>query len=329
MRRKSLVLGALSVTILASFLGGQAQAQDITEAEKQRTQQLWQSLMNDIQPYRESLASWSVEFDSNKWYAQNRIMPDAPEDYKKILSDLAAVEKLITSEKYLGIKGYFGPDDDIIHRPQHWLEICQARVEITQRVVKRELPRILRPQILPIQTMATQVRDYYGWGLSEEGLAVVMGNREPIRKKTFAKASALFDAVGMKMEGTLVPELEKACDDLVKAAKEWAPKAKRENTASIPSINAPLKARWASGPWKNRTILAINTASASWNITRNAAGTPLYRTCNVSVLFEIPGFEYWIEYNGQVKENYQGGGKYAFVTSNVSPEYRILTKRAK
>jgi hypothetical protein len=304
-------------------------SQQITEAEKQRTQQVWESLMRDVQPYRDSLASWSVEFDSEKWYAQNRVMPDAPEDYKKILDDLAAVEKLITSEKYAGVKGYFGPDDDILHRPQHWLEICKARVEITQRVVKRELSRILRPQILPVQLMAERVRDFSGWGLSEDGLAVVMGNREPIRKRTLEKASALFAAVGMSMEGTQVPELEKACDDLVKAAEEWAPKAKRENSATIASINAPLKARWASGAWRNRKILAINTASASWNVTRNAAGTPLYRTCNVSVLFEIPGYAYWIEYNGQVRENYQGGGAYSFVTSNVAPEYRILTKRTK
>lgn len=329
MPQKSFIRAAFVVSVLASLLGGQASAQEISEAEKQRTQQLWQSLMDDIQPYRESLASWAVEYDQEKWYTQNRIMPDTPDGYIKVMNDLAAIEKLITGDKYRGIKGYFGPSDDIIYRPQNWLEICQARMSISQKVVKRELSRILMPQILPIQSMAKRVKDFDGWGLSEEGLAVVMGKRDPIRKKTFEKTKGLFSAVGLTMESTTVPELEKACDNLVAAAREMAPKVKPSATASIPSINEALKKRWASGPWKDRKILKINTELASWNITRNAVGTPLYRTCSVVVQFELPGFAYWIEYNTQVKEDYKGGGKYAFVTSNIAPDYRIVTKKSK
>lgn len=299
-------------------------AQALTEAEKKRTTDLWPSLMDAIQPYRNSLESWSVEFDEKKWYSQNRVMPSTAAEFTTLMNDLVEIEKIITSEKFSGLKGFWGREDDIIQRPQNWQEICQARVQISQKVLKRELPRILKPQILTIQLMTQSLRDFDGWGLSEEGLSVVMGKRDPIRKKTFEKVSSLFTAVQLPMEGTTVDEVEKACDELVAVAKELAPKAKPSATASITSIVAPLKQRWASGLWKDRKITKVNTESATWKITKNAVGTPLYRTCSVVVQFKLDGFDYLIEYSTQIKEDYKGSGKYQYVTSNIAPEYRII-----
>lgn len=300
--------------------------QQITDEQKRRTTAVWDDLMRDIQPYRESLASWSVEYDGNKWYAQNRVMPSTPDEYRKVLADLAAIEKIITSEKYAGLIGFFGPDDDIIHRPQHWLEICQARVEITQRVLKRELSKILMPHTLPLRSMARSVRDFDGWGLSETGLAIVMGRRDAERKKVFGKVSDLFQAVNLSSETVRAEDWEKACDELVAAAREMAPRVKPAATYRITSIESPLRQRWASGPWKDRKILKINTESDQWKITRNAVGTPLYRTVGVVVQFEMAGFSYLIEYSTQIRENY-AGGKYTYVTSNIAPDYRIVTKK--
>ncbi len=315
-------LALLAMTMLAAA----CPAQEITDAEKQRTTAVWQDLMNDIQPYRESLASWSVEFDSEKWYAQNRVMPDSPEDYKKIMDDLAAIEKLITSEKYKGLKGFFGPSDDIIHRPQNWLEICKARVEITQRVVKRELARILRPQIMPIQSMTKSVRDFDGWGLNDLGLDIVMGKRDAARKVVFGKVKALMDTVGLTAE-TRVDEFEKACDELVAASEAMAKVAKPAATYSMPPVAEALKKRWAAGSWANRKIVKINTESDKWKVTTNAVGTPLYRTVAVVVQFRLDGYANLIEFSTQVREVYKGGGKYEFAPSNISPQYRIIAPK--
>lgn len=314
----------LHLIVLAVACCGAALAQPLTDAEKKRSDELWDKLMTAIQPHRSSLESWSVEFDDKKWYAQNRVMPTTQAEYITLMNDLAQIEKIITSDTFAGIKGYWGRDDDIIQRPQNWLEICQARVEISQRVLKRELSRILMPQILPIKGMVESVRDFDGWGLSEEGLAVVMGNRGPIRKKTYEKVAGLMKAVQLPMEGTTVDELEKACDELVAAAQLAATKAKPSATATISSIVAPLKQRWASGAWKDRKITKVNTESASWKITKNALGTPLYRTCSVVVQFKLAGFAYLIEYSTQIKEEYKGSGKYQYVNSNFSPDYRIV-----
>lgn len=311
---------------MALLVGGSSAAfsQEITEAEKKRTTDLWPSLMDAIQPYRNSLESWAVEFDEKKWYSQNRVMPTTAAEFTALMNDLVEIEKIITSEKYSGLKGFWGREDDIIQRPQNWQEICQARVQISQKVLKRELSRILKPQIMTIQSMTQSLRDFDGWGLSEEGLNVVLGKREPIRKKTFEKVSGLFSAVQLPMESTTVDELEKACDELVSVAKEMAPKTKPSATATISSIVAPLKQRWASGAWKDRKITKINTESASWKITKNAVGTPLYRTCSVVVQFKLEGFDHLIEYSTQIKEDYKGSGKYQYVTSNIAPEYRIV-----
>ena len=76
----------------------------------------------------------------------------------------------------------------------------------------------------------------------------------------------------------------------------------------------------------NRKILRVNTESDTWKITRNSIGTPLYRTISVVVRFELPGFSELVEYSTQLKENYLGSGKYAYVTSNISPDYRIVKR---
>lgn len=302
-------------------------AQQISDAEKKRTQDLWPSLMDAIQPHRNSLESWSVEFDSTKWYAQNRVSPSTPAEFKKVMDDLAAIEKIITSDKFKGVLGYWGGRDDIIQWPQNWLEICQARLAITQKVVKRELSRILMPQMMVYESMTESVRDFDGWGLSEQGLDIVMGKRDAPRKAVLAKVKGLMDSVGLPAD-TKVESFEKACDDLVAAAQAAAKVAKPAATYTMTPVADALKKRWASGPWANRKIVKVNTESNVWKITKNAVGTPLYRTVAVVVQFRIDGYGYLIEYSTQVKENYMGGGKYAYVTSNISPDYRIIAPKS-
>ncbi len=303
-----------------------AQERQPTQAEKDRTVKVWDALMTEIAPYRESLASCSVEFDPNRFYAQNRVMPSTAEEFKKFLDDLSAIEKLIQTEKYKGLVGFFGPSDDIIHRPQYWEEVVKDRNAICQRMLTRELPRILMPHTLPLKSMIRSVEENDGWGLSEAGLSIVTGNRAVVRQKVFDKVKGLAAVVGLKLDENAAPEWEKLCDRLTEVSFKKAKTAKPAATYSMPAVAEALKKRWSSGPWASRKITKINTESNTWKITRNAIGTPLYRTVSVVVRFELAGFADAIEYSTQIKEDYVGSGKYAFVTSNFAPDYRLVAR---
>lgn len=309
------------VAMMPAFAVGQ-----LTASEKEKSDALWKPLMTAIGPYRAALESWSVELDSKRWYSQNRIMPTTGPEFKKLIDDLAAVDKIITSEQFAGVKGYWGREDDIIQFPQHWSEITSQRVVITQRVAIREMSRICRPQIMVLQSMTASVRDFDGWGLDESGLQIVLGNRGPARAAATKQAKTIFDAVQLDSANVQVPDFERACDDLVAAAKQAATTAKPAATYSAPAVGDALKKRWASGTWNSRKILSVKTESNVWKVTKNSLGTPLYRTVAVVVQFTLPNNPQKVEYSTQIKENYIGSGKYQYVTSNISPEYRIVSK---
>lgn len=310
--------------LLCSIASAMGQAVPITDEQKERTQAVWRDLMKDIGPYRESLASWAVEYDEKRFYTQNRVMPTTADEFKKLMADLVEIEKLIQTPKYNGVIGYFGREDDIIYRPQFWTEVTSKRVEITQRVLQRELGRILRPQIMTIQGMTESVRDFDGWGLSEAGLQIALGNRKQAQATVMAKSASLATAVGLKIEDLSVDTFEKACDDLVAGVKAAAATAKPSATYTMATVSDALKKRWAAGSWANRKIEWVRTELPTWKVTKNALGAPLYRTVAVVVRFRLPNVSVPIEYSTQVRENYVGGGKYKFATTVMEADYRIV-----
>ncbi|HLO97592.1 MAG TPA: hypothetical protein VK171_03260 [Fimbriimonas sp.] len=318
--RGFLIIPALLCSI-ASAMGQEVQ---ITEEQKARTQAVWSNLMDDIGPYRNSLESWAVEYDSTRFYSQNRVMPTTAEEFKKLLNDLVEIEKIIQSPKYNGVIGYFGRSDDIIHRPQFWTEVTSKRVEITQKVLQCELGRILKPQIMTIEGMTQSVRDFDGWGLSESGLQIALGNRKKAQATVLAKSAGLAAAVGLKLEDLSVAEFEKACNDLVAAVKTAAATTKPSATYTMATVGDALKKRWAAGSWANRKIEWVRTELPTWKVTKNALGTPLYRTVAVVVRFRLQDVTQPIEYSTQVRENYIGGGKYKFATTVMEADYRVV-----
>lgn len=259
---------------------------------------------------KESLTSAAVLFDSDKWYAQSYMVPTRPEDKQKFRDDLAYIEKLLTTE-YSAVEAppSYSPRN-VLEHPEAWLEIVRARDAILAKVGGEQAGDKAAAEVKFIKGITEAIRSHDGWGLNENGLKVVMGRREEVRTKLCG--------------GEKYPGWDEACDELMKTAKELAPKVRSYANYSNSWITDLIKKGWAKN-YKDRTILKIATAKADWTVVKGATGVPKYRSMGVAVRYKVSGFDYVIEQTISILQDYEGGGQYKYRPTSQMSDYRIVT----
>ncbi len=272
----------------------------------------WSELRDAVQPYRESLISASVLYDSEKWYAQSYMKPTTPDDSKKFLGDLLAIEKLMTGT-YAGVVAPPGfSEKDIMGHPESWLEIAKARNEILAKVRDEANADKAAAEVKFIEGIIQAIKSHDGWGLNENGLKIVMGQREDARQKLCG---------GQKFDGW-----DTACDKLMATAKELAPKVRSYANYSDSSISERIKSGWQKN-YPERKIIKIATAKSDWTIVKNSLGVPKYRSKGVAVQYKVSGFDYIIEQTISILEDYVGNGSYKYRPTAQVSDYRILAPK--
>lgn len=268
------------------------------------------ALLEAIGNRRESLVSAAVLHDPEKWYAQSYMVPTRAEDKQKFREDLAYIEKLITSDYASVVAPPSYSPRNVLEHPEAWLEIVRAREAILAKVGGAQAADKATAEVKFIKDITAAIRSHDGWGLTENGLKIVMGKREDVRSKL--------------CDGEKYPGWDQACDELVKAAKELAPKVRSYANYSNSWITDLIKSGWAKN-YKDRTILKIATAKSDWTVVKGPTGVPKYRSMGVAVRYKVPGFDYVIEQTISILQDYVGGGQYKYRPTSQMSDYRIVT----
>lgn len=272
----------------------------------------WAELRDAVQPMRESLISASVLYDSSKWQAQSYMKPTTPDDVKKFLDDMAAVEKLMSGE-YAGVKAPPGfRDTDVMGHPEAWLDIARARNRIIGDVREAADADKAVAEVKFINGITEAIKAHDGWGLNENGLKIVMGKREEVRQKLCG---------GQKYSGW-----DEACDELVATAKRLAPTVRSYANHSDATLTELIKNGWAKN-FKDRKILKVATAKSEWTVVKDSLGRPKYRSKGVAVQYRVSGFDYIVEQTVSILQDYVGNGSYKYRPTAQVPDYRILAAR--
>lgn len=267
-------------------------------------------LLKAIDAQRSSLISASVLYDSQKWYAQSYMVPTRAEDKKKFKDDLAYIEKLLTT-KFTQVEAppSYSPRD-VLEHPDAWLEIVRARDTILAKIGGAQAADKATAEVKFIKGITAAIQTHDGWGLTENGLKIVIGKREEVRTKLCG--------------GEKFPGWDEACDELVKVAKELAPKVRSYANYSNSWITDLIKSGWSKN-YKDRTILKIATAKSDWTVVKGSTGIPKYRSMGVAVRYKVPGFDYVIEQTISILQDYVGGGQYKYRPTSQMSDYRIVT----
>lgn len=268
------------------------------------------ALLETIGNRRESLISAAVLYDPQKWYAQSYMVPTRGEDKQKFREDLAFIEKLLTTDYTSVVAPPSYSPRNVLEHPEAWLEIVRAREAILAKVGGAQAADKAVAEVKFIKDITAAIRTHDGWGLNENGLKVVMGKREEVRAKF--------------CDGEKYPGWDEACDELVKTAKELAPKVRSYANYSNSWITDLIKNGWSKN-YKDRTILKIATAKSDWTVVKGPTGVPKYRSIGVAVRYKVPGFDYVIEQTISILQDYVGGGQYKYRPTSQMSDYRIVT----
>lgn len=272
----------------------------------------WAELRDAVHPYRESLLSASVLYNKDKWYAQSYLIPTTSEEVTKFLADLSAVEKLMTGDFAGTMPASAYRDNDIMEHPESWLEIARARNDIIKKIKGEAASDKAAFEVKFLNDIAEKVLANDGWGLTENGLKILLGKREEVRKKLCG---------GENYEGW-----DAACDRIIQAAKSMAPKARSYANHSDSSINTLIRNGWAKN-YKDRNIIKVATAKSDWTVVKDSLGRPKYRSKGVAVQYKVAGFSYVIEQTVSILQDHVGGGQYKYRPTAQVPDYRILSPK--
>lgn len=265
-------------------------------------------LVEKIAPYRESLRSASVLYDKDRWYAQSYMEPSTPEDVKKFLADLAAIESIMSS----GYGDVEAPrpylENDIMQHPSEWLTLAKARNEIIAKIKGAADADKATAEVKFLKEIIAKIKANDGWGLTENGLKIVLGKREEARQKLCG--------------GNKYPGWDDACDELTTTARSLAPKnrsyAKYQNSTAADVI----KKGWAKN-YPDRKIVSILAAKSDWTIVHDSLGRPKYRSVGMAVRYKLAGFDLVVEQSISILQDYVGG-TYKYRPTAQSSDYRIV-----
>lgn len=290
---------AVALVVCAAAL---ATAQE-TQGEK------WAKLRDAMWPMKDSLVTAAYYYDSEKWPSSSYFVPSTAEEKTKFLKDLELLEKMMTVD----FKEIVGPPypipSQILQHPEHWLEIARARNQILVKIGGEASAEKAVAEVKFLQGIAAKVRSSDGWGLTETGLKIFLGKREEVRKQF--------------CNGEKYPGWDEACDAIIAAAKEVAPKARSYANYSDAGIEKLIRTGWSKN-YKDRTIIKVACAKNEWTVVKDAQGRPKYRSKGVAVRYKVPGCSYVIEQTISILEDYVGNGAYKYRPTSQLSDYRIL-----
>lgn len=292
------------------------------EKAKEQNKEKWPLLQKAMQPYHQILESFAHEHNP-KWSGQGQLIPGSPAELQKALSDMAAVETLITG-KFAGMTAVSaGFDDSIMQHPEAWLEIARNRKTLAQGLARKVVAQHIAFSTRSLAEIAEQVPQQDGFGLKKVGLDLVIGKREAVKAKALAPLKSTLESVGLSATEIPAAEWDAAANAIVAAAKKTALTARPSATYTNAAFEAQVRSTWTR-IHPERKIVSIKFSRAGWNVTTNALGTPLYRHYGGMVRYKLAGFDYAIEEGFQRREDYQGGGKYTYRPMAYESELRIV-----
>jgi len=293
----------IAVAVFAALAAVPALAQEGRYAK-------WSALLDEMTIRRSSLISASVLYDGTKWTAREYMVPTVKEDVKKFLDDLAEVERLM-SGPYAGVEAPPAYSDrDVMEHPEVWLTLAKARNEILAKVKGKTDGDRAVAEVKFIKGITEAITTHDGWGLTENGLNIVLGKREEARQKLCG---------GQKFDGW-----DQACDELVARARKMAPSVRSYANHSMSFVTDLIKNGWSKN-YKDRKILKIATAKSDWTVVKDSLGRPKYRSVGVAVRYTVSGFDLVIEQTVSILQDYVGG-TYKYRPTAQVPDYRIVAK---
>lgn len=138
------------------------------------------------------------------------------------------------------------------------------------------------------------------------------GKREEVRQKLCG---------GQKLVGW-----DEACDELVRTAREMAPKLRSYANHSDAGITSLITKGWTKN-YKERKILKVATAKSDWTVVKDSLGIPKYRSKGVAVRYTVPGFDLAVEQTISILEDHVGGGKFKYRPTSQMSDYRIVSPK--
>lgn len=267
--------------------------------------------LDEAAPYRESVYSLMMIHDENLVVGNSKYTPPVrAEDWKKTLSDLAALDNLCKT-KYAGMTN--DPNspwkNDLGHLPATWCEIAARRGEYEEGA--RGLAMSF--QIGPIKQMylnkLNEILNDSAPVLSDDHQLLVF---EPAAWRTAFtnKTQTAQKGTGAKLPESFFKEIDAKAVEVKNFINTDAPnRAFKMPPYKDAAIETFVRGRYATG-LKGVQIIKMGLDYTTWKIWKNSLDIPTHQTKRGRALVKVPNRPFCQEQEFVVEKEYTGGGRY-------------------
>ncbi|MCD9184840.1 MAG: hypothetical protein LUM44_00285 [Pyrinomonadaceae bacterium] len=267
--------------------------------------------LDEAAPYRESVFSLMMVHDENLRVGNNKYTPPVrAEDWKKTMSDLAALDNLCKT-KYAGMTN--DPNsvwkDDLGHLPATWCEIAARRAEYEQGARGLALSFQIGPTKQMYLSKMNEILNDSEPVLSDDYQLLVF---EPAKWRVdfTNKSQTAQKGTGAKLPESFFRELEAKAAEVKEFIDQDAP----GRTFKMPpykdaTVENFVRGRYATG-LKGVQIIKMGMDYTTWKIWKNSLGIPTHQTKRGRALVKVPNRPFCQEQEFVVEKVYTGGGRY-------------------
>lgn len=300
-------------------VGMTAKIADQNNLREQFRKEAWQ--------YSESVFSLMMIHDENLFVGNGKHTPPVrAEDWKKTMSDLAALDNLCKT-KYTAMTN--DPNSpwkgDLAHQPATWCEIAANRKNYETKGRQMAAGYQFKPLLDSMLGNVQEVIDNPQVFITED-IQLLMFEREKWRAMQTPKFQKNFTAMGTPMSNDFFAAIEKKADELKAQNEREAPRRSflmpKQKDAVVEGF---IRGRYVSQK-KGVEIFKIGLDDATWQIHRNSLGIPLSQTKVARLLVKIPYRPLCQEHSVAVERKYTRGVLGAMVVEgNVGSESLLMS----
>lgn len=283
--------------------GETAKIADQNNLREQFRKEAWQ--------YSESVFSLMMIHNENLRVGSGKYTPPVrAEDWKKTMSDLAALDNLCKT-KYAKMTN--DPNsvwkDDLAHLPADWCEIAARRVEYEEGARGLALSFQIGPTKQMYLNDLNQILNDSEPVLSDDHQLLVF---EPAKWRVdfTNKTQTAQKGTGAKIPESFFKEIDAKAVEVKNFINTDAP----NRTFKTPpykdaTIETFVRGRYA-GALKSVQIIKMGMDYTTWKIWKNSLGIPLRQTKRGRALVKVPNRPFCQEQEFVVEKEYTGGGRY-------------------
>lgn len=261
--------------------------------------------------YSESVFSLMMIHDENLVVGNGKQTPPVrAEDWKKTLSDLAALDDLCKT-KYAGMTN--DPNsvwkDDLAHMPATWCEIAARRAEYEEGARGLALSFQLGPTKQMYLSKLSEILSDSEPVLSDDHQLLVF---EPAvwRTNFTNKSQTAQKGTGAKIPESFFKEINVKAAEVKEFIDTDAPnRAFKTPPYKDPTVETFVRGRYATN-LKSVQIIKMGMDYTTWKIWKNSLGIPTHQTKRGRALVKVPNRPFCQEQEFVVEKEYIGGGRY-------------------